>query len=80
MKFEKGFWDGRPIHYNPEDGNGYFQDNQKKWCMAPKCIDGNSLSYDWDCVSYVEDMKSDGASEQDINKALEFISLIERSA
>ena len=72
----KGFWDYRPIHYNPEDGNGYFQDNDNKWCMAPKLVDGNSLSYDWDCISNVEDMASNGVGEEEIARVNEFINSI----
>ena len=48
--------------------------------MAPKLVNGNSLSYDWDCVSYVEDMKSDGAGEEDIARVQQFISSLEERA
>ena len=80
-EFVKGFWDNRPVHDNPEDGHGYWQDNENKWWMAPKCINyGARLQYDWHCVSCVEDMKSDGASEQDITRVNEFISSIKKGA
>ena len=64
-----------PIHYNPEDGHGYYKFGHE-WRMVPKLVDGNSLSYDWDCISNVEDMASNGVGEEDIARVNEFINSI----
>ena len=63
-----------PYIIHSKDGTGYFQDKQNKWCMAPRNLDG---SYDWHCVSYIEDMESDGVGEKDIANVKQFINSIE---
>jgi hypothetical protein len=63
-----------PYIVHSKDGTGYFQDKQNKWCMAPQNLDG---SYDWHCVSYVEDMEFDGVGEKDIANVKQFINSIE---
>jgi hypothetical protein len=80
-EFVKGFWDYRPVHDNPEDGHGYWQDDDNKWWMAPKCINyGARLQYDWREVSCVEDMASNGVGEEDIARVQQFINSLEERA
>jgi len=62
-----------PYIVHSKDDTGYYQNKENKWCIVPRKVDG---SYDWNCMSYVEDMKSDGVSEEDIVRANQFINSI----
>ena len=63
-----------PYIVHSKDGTGYFQDRHTNWCMAPKKLDG---SYDWGCVSYVDDMRSNGVGEKEIWKVKQFVASLE---
>ena len=62
-----------PYIVHSKDGTGYYQDKDNDWCMVPQNIDG---SYDWNGMSYVDDMKSSGVSEEDIIRVNQFINSI----
>ena len=62
-----------PYIVHSKDGTGYYQDKDNDWCMVPQNIDG---SYDWNGMSYVDDMRSSGVSEEDIIRVNQFINSI----
>ena len=65
-------------YFNKDDGNFYFQDEEGAWLFAP-CFGHHSdgvCIYEYKC--YVADMKSDGAGEEDIARANEFVNSIEK--
>ena len=61
-------------YFNKDDGNFYFQDKEGAWLFAP-CFEGWCI-YEYKC--YVADMKSEGAGEEDIARANEFVNSIEK--
>ena len=65
-----------PYIVHSKDDTGYYRNKENKWCMVPRNVNG---SYDWYCMSYVEDMKSDGVSEEDIVRVNQFINSIENN-
>jgi len=60
------------IHYNEADGTGYFFDGND-WYMMPRNADE---TYDYDCISRVDEMQSDGCSEQDIDSVNIFLNSV----
>jgi len=60
------------IHYNEEDGTGYFFDGNN-WYMMPRNIDG---TYDYECISNVDDMSSDGCSQEMIEGVYNFLNSV----
>ena len=57
------------IYYNEADGTGYFSDGND-WYMMPRNTDE---TYDYECISRVDEMHSDGCSEQDIESVNTFL-------
>tara|TARA_R110000803_G_scaffold80026_1_gene145759 strand:+ start:92 stop:340 length:249 start_codon:yes stop_codon:yes gene_type:complete len=60
------------IYYNKADGTGYFFDGNN-WYMMPRNADE---TYDYDCISCVDEMHSDGCSEQDIDSVNKFLNFV----
>jgi len=60
------------IHYNEADGTGYFFDGND-WYMMPRNTDE---TYDYECISRVDEMQSDGCSEQDIDSVNIFLNSV----